>query len=232
MSRFDSYTDSYEAAVEQSIGFSRQKVSYFARRKAMHLLDVCGRYVGDPEKLSVLDVGCGIGITDEHLVGHVRELHGVDTSAETLERAAARNPEARYRACSEHSLPFDSGTFDAAFAACVLHHVDPDKRLAFVSELRRVLRPGGVAVLFEHNPLNPLTRIAVSRCEFDDDAILLGRRAASGLLEKSGLCPIERRYIVFFSGGDARVRAIERFLGAVPLGAQYYVVGARRSEID
>jgi len=64
MSRFDSYTDSYEAAVEQSIGFSGQNVSYFARRKAMHLLDVCHRRVGDPAKVSMLDVGCGIGITD------------------------------------------------------------------------------------------------------------------------------------------------------------------------
>jgi len=232
MSRFDSYTDSYVDAVEQSIGFSGQKVAYFARRKALHLLDVYGRYVGAPETLSVLDVGCGIGITDEHLVGQVRELHGVDTSTEAVDRAAARNPAARYRPCSEDSLPFDSGRFDAAFAACVLHHVDPEKRVGFVSELRRVVRPGGVVVLFEHNPLNPLTRIAVSRCEFDDDAILLGRRVARRLLERSGLRPVERRYIVFFSRGDARVRAIERFFASVPLGAQYYVVGARGPEID
>jgi SAM-dependent methyltransferase len=230
MSNFDSYTDSYEAAVEQSIGFSRQKVSYFARRKVADLLDVCRRHIGDPQGLSVLDVGCGIGITDEHLVGHVRELHGVDTSGEALQRAASRNPCARYRVCSEHSLPFDSGKFDAAFAACVLHHVRPEKRVAFASELRRVVRPGGVVVVFEHNPLNPFTRIAVSRCEFDDDAILLGRHAAGELLERAGLRPVERRYIVFFSRGEARVRAVEGYLREVPLGAQYYVVGARGRE--
>ncbi len=227
MSRFDSYTDSYEAAVEQSIGFSGQKVSYFGRRKAVQLLDVCRRYVGSPEKLSVLDVGCGIGITDEHLVGQVRELHGVDVSAEAVERAAARNPEARYGVCSEHSLPFDSGSFDVAFAVCVIHHLSPEKRVNFACEMRRVVRPGGVVVLFEHNPLNPLTRFAVSRCEFDDDAILLGRHAAGELLKSAALRPVERRYVVFFTRGEARVRAVERLLRAVPLGAQYYVVGAR-----
>jgi len=227
MSRFDSYTDSYEAAVEQSIGFSGQNVSYFARRKAMHLLDVCHRRVGDPAKVSMLDVGCGIGITDEHLVGHVRELHGVDTASEALERAAARNPQARYRTCSDESLPFASETFDAAFAVCVIHHVSPAKRVAFASELRRVVRPGGIFVLFDHNPLNPLTRIAVSRCEFDDDAILLGRRAAGDLLNSAGLRTVERRYVVFFTRGGTRVHSVERLLRAVPLGAQYYVVGAR-----
>src|SRR5205807_6507211 len=136
---------------------------------------------------------CGIGITDEHLVGRVRELHGVDTSAEALDRAAARNPEARYRTCSEDSLPFGAETFDVAFAVCVIHHISPGKRVEFASELRRVVRPGGVVVLFEHNPLNPFTRIAVSRCEFDDDAILLPRRAARGLLAISGLRPVEGR---------------------------------------
>ena len=44
---------------------------------------------------------------------------------------------------------------------------------AFVAELARVVRPGGLVVVFEHNPLNPLTRLVVSRVTFDDGVRLL-----------------------------------------------------------
>ena len=39
--------------------------------------------------------------------------------------------------------------------------------------MRRVVRPGGLLCIIEHNPFNPLTRLAVVRCEFDRDAVLL-----------------------------------------------------------
>ena len=37
----------------------------------------------------------------------------------------------------------------------------------------------------KHNPLNPLTRLVVSRCEFDRDAVLLTAKAAKRLLRGS-----------------------------------------------
>jgi SAM-dependent methyltransferase len=228
VTRFETHADSYEAAVDESIAFAGQGVVYFARRKAHALLEVCKRRFGDPGKLSILDAGCGIGITDEHLIDDVRELHGVDISAASIEQAAARNPAVKYQVCEPHRLPFEADRFDAALAACVFHHVPPDDRTTFATELARVVRPGGIVIVFEHNPLNPLTRVAVSRCEFDDDAILLRRREMSRVLESGGLVADEHRFIVFFPRGGARVEAAERFLGRVPLGAQYYVVGTKR----
>ena len=56
--------------------------------------------------------------------------------------------------------------------------------------MARVLRPGGIAAIFEHNPLNPLTRRVVSNCVFDEDAVLLRRRRARGLLRQAGLVPV------------------------------------------
>ena len=75
MTNFDSDTDSYEDAVNKSIAFSRQGVGYFAQRKAAHLLDICDRHLGNPDAISVVDVGCGVGLTDEYLVPHVSALH-------------------------------------------------------------------------------------------------------------------------------------------------------------
>ena len=40
-------------------------------------------------------------------------------------------------------------------------------------ELKRVLRAGGACVIFEHNPLNPLTVQAVNTCPFDENAVLI-----------------------------------------------------------
>jgi SAM-dependent methyltransferase len=227
MTNFDAYSEAYEDAINQSIAFSHQGVGYFARRKAAHLLDVCRRHLGSPRDLSVVDVGCGVGLTDEYLIGQVSELHGVDLSLGALEQASTRNPAVHYQPCSTDALPFESETFDVAFSACVLHHVDPDRCNGFVSELRRVVRPGGLVLIFEHNPLNPLTRLAVSRCELDDGVVLLKRRAACELLERAGLRPVERRFILFFPRGDARIIAVERALRFVPLGAQYYVAALR-----
>jgi SAM-dependent methyltransferase len=140
-----------------------------------------------------------------------------------IEAARTANPKVDYRVADGTQLPFEDGSFDLAFAVCVLHHVPPPDRPVFVAELARVTRPGGLAVVLEHNPLNPLTRLAVSRCEFDDDAILLGRRETRGRLRAVGLEPVEQRYIIFFPWRSAVLGRAERALAPVPLGAQYYV---------
>ena len=224
---FDAYAESYGDAVQRSIDFCGQEHDYFTRRKAEHLLELTARHLGDPRRLRGLDVGCGVGATDTHLVGRFGELHGVDTAEAAVRRAAERNPSARYQAYDGGRLPFSEASFDVAFAICVVHHVPPPDRPRFASELRRVVRPGGLAVVFEHNPLNPLTRLAVSRCEFDEDAVLLARATTSRLLEDAGLRRLARRYIVFFPFERPGSRAVERLLWWLPAGAQYYVAAAR-----
>jgi SAM-dependent methyltransferase len=224
---FDAYADSYRETVQRSIDFCGQDHGHFTRRKAQLLLDLAGRRIGDPGSVSALDVGCGIGVTDVHLVGRFGELHGVDTAEAAMRHAAAHNPSVRYQAYDGGRLPFADRTFDLAFAICVVHHVPPRDRPRFASELRRVVRPGGLAVVFEHNPLNPLTRLAVSRCEFDEDAVLLTRTSTSRLLAGAGLHPLERRYIIFFPFERPRSRAVERRLSWLPGGAQYYVAAER-----
>jgi hypothetical protein len=97
----------------------------------------------------------------------------------------------------------------------------------FAAELARVVRPGGLVAVFEHNPFNPLTRWAVQRCEFDRDAVLLSRGRATTVLRRAGLELAERRYIVFLPFGGERMEPLERRLGNLPIGAQYYVAARR-----
>jgi SAM-dependent methyltransferase len=229
VAEFDAYADSYRDAVSRSISFGGQEVDFFARRKADHLLELSSRLVGNPTDLSILDVGCGIGTTDTFLTPRFGDVHGIDVAAAAIEYAAADNPDAHFQTYSGGTLPIESASMDVAFAACVLHHVPSAGHAAFALEMRRVTRPGGLVVVFEHNPANPLTRLAVSRCEFDDGAELLSRRKTAALLRQSDLAGIESAYIVFFPSDRRPLPAIERWIRRVPLGAQYYVAGRRES---
>jgi SAM-dependent methyltransferase len=209
------------------VAFSGQDAEYFTQMKARALVELARRRVGDPTTLTALDVGCGVGVTDRYLVEPFARVIGVDIFDGVLERAAIANPQADYRLYDGHTLPLDDASVDVAFAICVVHHVPPERWGRFAAEMARVLRPGGIAAIFEHNPLNPLTRRVVSNCVFDEDAVLLRRRRASGLLHQAGLVPCEDRYIAFLPFGGKAVAPIEAALRRLPFGAQYYVSATR-----
>jgi len=221
--QFDEHARSYDVEMRHAIAFIGQEHEYFTRRKVDALLDVTTRRIGDPGALSFLDVGCGIGRTDELLAPRVGRLHGADPSAESIARAAEANPTTTYDGYDGVTLPYADGSFDVVFAICVMHHVDLVDRPRFTRELRRVVRPGGAVVVFEHNPYNPATRRAVRNCAFDDGVVLVNRRTVRRFLLDAGLVPVEERYIIFSPFDKQWVPRIERRLGWLPAGAQHYV---------
>jgi SAM-dependent methyltransferase len=227
MSDFDVYADSYVAAVERSIAFCRQDLDYYTKRKADIIVEASNRLLGDPTSLRFLDVGCGIGATDAVLATRVGELHGVDVAIEAVARAADQNPSVKYQTYDGEALPYDDGSMDVAFAICVVHHVDPAQRCEFAAELRRVVRKTGLVFVFEHNPYNPLTRLAVDRCPFDCGVELLTRRSTARLLTQAGLEPVEARYFTFVPVDHPLVGRVERLLRWLPAGAQHYVAARR-----
>ncbi len=223
---FDEHADSYADEVSASVSFSGQDVDFFARRKADELVDLVGRSLGPPASLHALDVGCGTGVTDRHLVNRFGGLTGVDVAADAVAVARDANPGASYLDYDGHHLPFADDTFDVAFAICVLHHVDRPHRPAFVQEVARTVRPGGLVAIFEHNPFNPLTRVAVSRCEFDEGVELLRRSDSTDLLVGAGLTVVLRRYLIFVPVDAPWAARLDRALARVPAGGQH-VVAAR-----
>jgi ubiquinone/menaquinone biosynthesis C-methylase UbiE len=93
-----------------------------------------------PEVGDALDLGCGDGRLATHL--RARSLTGADVSEVALERARSRLPEARFvRIEPDEPLPFDDGSFDLVLCAETIEHVRDVQLL--LSEVRRVLRPGG-----------------------------------------------------------------------------------------
>jgi SAM-dependent methyltransferase len=226
---FDEYRETYRDEVQQSIDFIGQDHAFFVQVKTRYLIDLARRELGDPKTLRVLDVGCGTGETDAFLAGEFAALEGVDVSEGVVEKARERNPGVTYRAYDGEQLPYEDGSFDLAFTICVIHHVPPAQWRSFAQELARIVRPGGLLVVIEHNPFNPLTRLAVSRCEFDENAELLPRRRTRGLLRRAGLELRDSRYIIFFPWANPVLTRVESALRRVPLGAQYAVAGRRRA---
>ncbi len=99
---------------------------------------------GQASALNILDVGCGTGANLE-MLAEFGAAEGVDVSAEALSFCQARGLE-KVKLGAAEALPYDDNSFDLATGLDVVEHLDDD--LAGLKEMRRILRPGGRALLF------------------------------------------------------------------------------------
>ncbi|HEX3466812.1 MAG TPA: class I SAM-dependent methyltransferase, partial [Candidatus Elarobacter sp.] len=98
----------------------------------------------------VVDLGCGDGRVTLDLVAGLNGAHvrGVEGFASLHETAVARGLEV-VTADLEQRLPIDDGSIDVVVSNQVIEHLaDTD---AFVAEIHRLLRPGGIAVVSTEN---------------------------------------------------------------------------------
>jgi SAM-dependent methyltransferase len=218
---FDRWSDTYEAEVEHAIAFGGREHGFYLEAKVPLLLELARR-AGPLDRVRALDVGCGHGALHPFL-DRLPRLEGVDSSAAEIEAARGANPQVDYHVADARRLPFDDASFDFAFAVCVLHHVDRSDRPAAIGEMARVTRRGGIVAIVEHNPMNPLTRLVVARCAFDDNVELLRARVTRDLLRRARVEVDTAKYFLFFP--TVRLRRLEKRMSAVPLGAQYVVAG-------
>jgi SAM-dependent methyltransferase len=221
---FDAYDANYRAVVQSSIEFSGLPHDFFMQAKADLLGDVMRERLGVAHAGRLLDVGCGVGTLHPYLAGLFDEISGVDVSAPCIAEAAQRCPANSY-AVAAPGAPLAGGGYDMTLAVCTLHHVPPNEWRAFVADMVRVTRPGGLVCAIEHNPLNPLTRLAVNRCPFDDDAVLLRSGRCKALLRRAGAKNIDTRFFLLLPTRLRLARRFEALLGALPFGAQYLTCG-------
>jgi SAM-dependent methyltransferase len=92
----------------------------------------------------ILDVGCGTGANLE-MLSQFGDAEGVDVSQDALAFCRERGLK-NVRHGEAEKLPYDDGTFDLVTALDVVEHLDDD--VAGLSEMWRVLKPGGRALLF------------------------------------------------------------------------------------
>lgn len=218
---FDRYAGSYEDMHAASIAASGESTDYFAIYKQRVLERLLGKGFARP----VLDFGCGIGNLTTRLRESFPSVDGYDPSSESIKLAEERTPGARFFDDPE-AIPHDH--YGAVVLANVLHHVPPPNRPGLMKTIAQVLEKGGKVVVFEHNPLNPVTRRAVAICPFDENAELLYPWQVTRLLKGAGLAKIDLDYIVFFPKPLALARPLEPSLRWLPLGAQVCATGVKR----
>ena len=227
---FDRYARQYTDLHKDSIRASGEDPDYFSSYKARYMATRLAS-MAPGQSLALLDFGCGVG----NSIAHLRQafpsatLHGADLSGESIRLATqAHANEASFAVIEDGRLPYSDDTFDSILVACVFHHIPPGERVYWMSEIGRVLKPGGSLFAFEHNVLNPLTLKAVRDCPFDEDAILLPRAELLSLVHGANFKEIRARYIVFFPHALRLFRRLEAGMGWIPLGAQYVVQAVAR----
>jgi SAM-dependent methyltransferase len=95
----------------------------------------------------VLEDGCGVGIYLQHLAPQVGSIIGLEYDLERVRKARLYSQNL-VNAAAE-ALPFEIGSFDTILSHEVLEHVRDDRHS--VEEMVRVLKPGGVILLFVPN---------------------------------------------------------------------------------
>ena len=113
------------------------------RAKARQIESVVVRAVGPLDRLDVLDIGTGSGYIASYLDKRARSLESVDVVDERVAGDFA------YHQIADEALPFEDGRFDVVISNHVIEHVRDGAR--HLTEVRRVLRSGGIAYLATPN---------------------------------------------------------------------------------
>jgi SAM-dependent methyltransferase len=124
-------------------------------------IDYGMRQLGDVAGARLLDFGCGHAMASVVLARRGARVTAFDLSfgyvAEAAKRAEKNSVNLELVQADGASLPFADGAFDRVWGNAVLHHLDID---VAGREVRRVLRPGGIAVFCEPWGGNPLVNWA------------------------------------------------------------------------
>jgi len=227
---FDKFAEEYSSLHRVNITASGEAPEYFAEYKIRDLKRLVAGGIPSIDTGRFLDFGGGVGTSVPFFRKHFpsASLTCVDVSIKCLGIGVTQfGYPTSFVAFDGSHLPFPDLTFDCAFAACVFHHVPTELHGRLFAEIWRVLKPSGKIMIYEHNPLNPLTVHAVNTCLFDENAVLIKAGMLRRGLECAGFRQAQIRYRVFFPRWLRWLRWMEDKLGWLPVGAQYFVAATR-----
>ena len=230
--QFDQYADTYDDGMKQLLALYGGGDTYkFAEYKVALLHDLLGKR----GIRSILDFGCGTGRSLKYFdayFGTDVTKYGCDVSVNSLRDAAKLVPSATFF-CNETVDRFlaEDHTYDLVFISCVLHHIDPSERAAWLAAIAQKLNAGGYIAVFEHNIQNLVTKKIVldPANKVDDIHWMLSHKEIIDLLTgaNKSLQRYWDGYTLFSPFRFPGVLYLERLLSWLPLGAQQCVIVKR-----
>jgi ubiquinone/menaquinone biosynthesis C-methylase UbiE len=102
----------------------------------------------------ILELGCGTGYFTKELTKLNIQITAIDISPELIEEAQKeiQSENVSFQIQNAYQMDFRDNLFDAVVGSSVLHHLEIGKA---VSEIFRVLKPGGFIAFTEPNMMNP-----------------------------------------------------------------------------
>ncbi|HEY6991280.1 MAG TPA: class I SAM-dependent methyltransferase [Bryobacteraceae bacterium] len=227
---FDQYSANYADLLRDPI---RDRFTatpdFFHKRKLSILVEFLSQRKMNPSRMSWLDVGCGQGDLLKIGSSVFARAQGCDPSHEMIKSGSSLQI---VEQPSPTELPFPNESFDLATAVCVYHHVPRERQAALTASIYKVLKPGGIACVIEHNPWNPATQLIVKKCPVDWDAQLLTKSQAAGLLRSVGFRVVDAIYFLYFPERlFRRAGRLENLLGKVPFGGQFALFGIKAASL-
>jgi SAM-dependent methyltransferase len=122
----------------------RGEPSYVWRAGQRRRLDMITQAAGERIHGKILENGCGVGMYVEHIAPFGGTVIGLEYDFERAAEARINSPHI-LNAAGE-SLPLPASTFDLILSHEVIEHVQNDR--SAISEMIRVLQPGGRAIIF------------------------------------------------------------------------------------
>ena len=181
-------------------GRSGKKGVSWSKRRIMAVLD---RYVRPG--MTTLDAGCGSGFFTGYFADKGCRSFALDYSEEALEYAR-KNTGARAEGYIKADMLSEpdfgakyAGTFDIVFTDGLFEHFGPEDQARLMSNVRRVLKPGGVIATFCPNLLSPRQVIrpfympGIKEKPFTSGSLAL-LHAGFGILESGGLNVLPVRF--------------------------------------
>lgn len=226
---FDLLADEYHDQHKANVAITGEGPEYFAEYK---IADLAALVEGESLLArQVFDFGSGIGNSVPYFRKYFpnSELTCGDVSSRSIEIAKARNSGPENYVLIGEDIPLPTHSQDIVFSACVFHHIPHEQHQHWLSELRRIARPGALLAIYEHNPLNPLTVRAVNTCPLDVNAKLIRGGTMRERALHGGWQDARVDYRLFFPSILKALRPLEKHLAWLGLGAQYRMAARKPS---
>lgn len=224
---FDDHADEYRKLINKYAAASGESLEFYIAERVRLLRERC-ELAGAKPPTRILDFGCGTGDTETFLrrAFPTSPIIGVDVSVESLRVGESLGlADVAFRPIGPGELPVETGTCDLLYSNGTFHHIEHHEHARTLRDLRRTMRVGGHAFIFENNPFHPVMRWAMWRSPIDRNARTLRPSYLARKMREAGFRVRKPEFYAFFPAALGKLRPLEPSLARVPMGAQYFVWG-------